>query len=531
MAEVPASGPPPSGRRRRAGARRSIAGLPPRAGRGGGGRDGGVRQTPWVQPELLYEPVRLLADEQVEDIHRASLDVLARTGIELQDAESIALLAAEGCTVDRTDNRVRFDSAFVEAKLSQAPKTFTFRARNPARSLHIGGRSIVFSPVGGPAFLSTLDKGRHPGSIAEVGDFVRLVQSLNTIHTAAYGFVPMDLPAESRHLDIMLALTTLSDKAIGCTALGQTRVMDEIAMMRLLFDEDEETFARSPSLSGIINTNSPLKLDGEMAQGLLTLARNGQVVIATPFTLAGAMSPVTLAGALVQQNAEALAMIALAQTARPGAPVIYGAFTSNVDMRSGAPAFGTPENVRAAFATGQIVRRYGLPYRSHVATVSAVADAQAAYESQMSLWGSVMGGANVIMPAAGWLESGLTTSFEKLIIDAESAQLVAGLMQPIATDTDSLAVAAIDEVGPGGHFFGISHTIERFETAFYSPMLSDWRNFESWQEAGSQDTAKRANAIWKQLLASYEPPPLDDAIRHALDDYVVRRKRDIAVAG
>ncbi|MEQ9173936.1 MAG: trimethylamine methyltransferase family protein [Alphaproteobacteria bacterium] len=523
---APATDNPASGRRRREGARRTVAGSPPRDGRGG--RGGAVRQAPWAQPELIYDPVRLLSDDQVEDIHQASLQVLARTGLEVQDSEAVGLLRAEGCTVDPANNRVRFDPAFIESKLALAPKSFTFRARDPAKSLHIGGRSIVFSPVGGPAFLSTLDKGRHPGSIAEVGDFVRLVQSLNAIHTAAYGCVPMVLPAESRHLDIMLALTTLSDKAIGCTALGRTRVMDEIAMMRILHGEDEAAFARSPSLSGIINTNSPLKLDGEMAQGLLTLARAGQVVIATPFTLAGAMSPVTLAGALVQQNAEALAMIALAQTARAGAPVIYGAFTSNVDMRSGAPAFGTPVNVRAAFATGQVVRRYGLPYRSHVATVSCAVDAQAAYESQMSLWGSVMGGANVIMPTAGWLESGLTTSFEKLIVDAESAQLVAGLMQPIATDTDSLAVAAIDEVGPGGHFFGVGHTIERYETAFYSPMLSDWRNFESWQEAGSEDAAKRANAIWHSLLAAYEPPALDDGIRDGLSDYVARRKRDLA---
>jgi trimethylamine--corrinoid protein Co-methyltransferase len=278
----------------------------------------------------------------------------------------------------------------------------------------------------------------------------------------------------------------------------------------------------------IVNTNSPLRLDGPMSDGLIEMATWGQPVVATPFTLAGAMTPVTLAGALAQQNAEALFMVALAQIVRPGTPMVYGGFTSNVDMRTGSPAFGTPEYVKAAIATGQLARRYGLPHRSSNVTGSVVVDAQAAYESQMSIWGSILGGASLLYQGAGWLEGGLTASFEKLILDAEMLQQMTEVLQPIAVDGAELGLEAIAEVGPGGHFFGTAHTLERFETAFYQPMLSDWRNFETWQEDGGRTATERANRIWKQLLAEYEPPPLAPAAVEELDAFVDRRKREIA---
>jgi trimethylamine--corrinoid protein Co-methyltransferase len=253
--------------------------------------------------------------------------------------------------------------------------------------------------------------------------------------------------------------------------------------------------------------------------------------VATPFTLAGAMTPATLAGALAQQNAEALFLIALAQIVRPGTPMVYGGFTSNVDMRTGSPAFGTPEYVKAAFATGQLARRYGLPHRSSNVTGSAVVDAQAAYESQMSIWGSVMGGASLLYQGAGWLEGGLTASFEKLILDAELLQQMAEVLVPFPVDEASLGLDAIAEVGPGGHFFGAAHTLERFETAFYQPMLSDWRNFETWQEDGERTATQRANRIWKQLLAEYQPPPLEAGAAEALDAFIERRKGEISRSG
>jgi trimethylamine--corrinoid protein Co-methyltransferase len=277
----------------------------------------------------------------------------------------------------------------------------------------------------------------------------------------------------------------------------------------------------------VINTNSPLRLDGPMSDGLIEMAIHGQPVVATPFTLAGAMSPVSIAGALAQQNAEALFMVTLAQLARAGAPVVYGAFTSNVDMRTGSPAFGTPESTKGAIASGQLARRYGLPWRSSNATASNVVDAQAAYESEMAVWGAVMGGVNLLYQGAGWLEGGLTASFEKLVLDAEILQMMAELCVPIPVDEDELAVAALAEVGPGGHFFAAPHTLERYETAFYRPLLSDWRNFETWQEDGARTATQRANRIWKQLLAESAPPPLDPPVAEALDAFVARRKREI----
>ena len=278
----------------------------------------------------------------------------------------------------------------------------------------------------------------------------------------------------------------------------------------------------------VINSNSPLRLDGPMSDGLIEMALHGQPVVVTPFTLAGAMTPVSLAGAIAQQNAEALFMVALAQLARPGAPVVYGGFTSNVDMRSGSPAFGTPEYVKAQLATGQMARRYGLPWRSSNVTASNVVDAQAAYESEMSVWGALMGGVNLLYQGAGWLEGGLTASFEKLIVDAEILQMMAETLVPFPVDEASLGFESIAEVGPGGHFFGTAHTLERYETAFYRPLVSDGRNFETWQEDGARTATERANRVWKQLLAEYEPPALDPAVAEALDAFVERRKREIA---
>jgi trimethylamine--corrinoid protein Co-methyltransferase len=295
-------------------------------------------------------------------------------------------------------------------------------------------------------------------------------------------------------------------------------------MAAIALGTDRDGLAAAPAVMAIINTNTPLTLDIPMAEGLIELAGAGQAVCVTPFTLAGAMAPATIAGALVLQNAEALAGITLTQLVRPGAPAIYGSFTSNVDMRSGSPAFGTPEFTRAAQASGQLARRYGLPFRSSNTTASNAVDAQAVYESSMSLWGAVMGGAHLVNHAAGWLEGGLTASFEKLIIDAEMLQMMAEYLKPIEVTDAEIGLDAITAVGPGGHFFASPHTMERYERAFYSPLVSDWRNFETWQEAGSVDATHRANRIWKQLLDQYEAPALDPAIDEALVDFVVRRR-------
>jgi len=473
--------------------------------------------------ERCYEPVRVLSDDHVEHIHSASLEVLRTTGVRVLDPAARGYLTSAGCTVD--DEIVRFDPGLIDDALRHAPSSFTLSARNPAHDLTVGGRSVVFSSVGGPAFASDLQRGRRPGSHALQQDFLRVVQALGVVHQEGGGpFEAMDLPPETRHLDLYHSQIRLLDKNWQGIALGRERAADSIDMVALSLGTDRDGLVDHPALLTIVNTNTPLTLDVPMAEGLIEYATAGQAVCVTPFTLAGAMAPATLAGALVVQNAEVLAVATLIQLVRPGAPVVYGSFTSNVDMRSGSPAFGTPEYTKAAQASGQLARRYGLPFRSSNTTAANVADAQAAYESAMSLWGAVMGGANLVNHAAGWLEGGLTASFEKLIIDAEMLQMIAEYLQPIVVDEDSLALDAIAAVGHGGHFFGSPHTMERYETAFYSPLVSDWRNFESWSEAGSADTLERANRVWRQLLAESESPPLDAAIDEALTDFVARRK-------
>ena len=338
-----------------------------------------------------------------------------------------------------------------------------------------------------------------------------------------YPVEPVDVHPNLRHLECIRDFITLTDKAFHAYSLGWGRIRDGIEMTRIGRGIDRERLLREPSVMTVINSSSPLRLDAPMAAGILEMSAAGQIVIMTPFTLAGAMAPVTVAGALAQQNAEALLGMALTQIVRKGAPVIYGGFTSNVDMKSGAPAFGTPEYMKAVLVGGQLARRYGVPYRSSNTNAANSVDSQSAYESVFSLWAVVMGHANLVKHAAGWLEGGLTASFEKLIIDTDNLQMVAEFLEPLVVDDATLGLDAIREVGPGGHFFGCEHTQARYRTAFYAPMVSDWRNFESWRDAGSPSTAQHANKIYKDMLAAYESPPLDAAIKDELDAFVAKR--------
>jgi trimethylamine--corrinoid protein Co-methyltransferase len=489
----------------------------------------GVRQLPWRRLVNPYRPIEILSADQVEAIHVASLRILDEIGMEVLGERALEALAGAGARVDRTTRMVRLDPAQVEALVAQAPSEFRLYARNPERDVVFGGTNVVFCAVGGPAFVSDLDRGRRPGNFADFVDYVRLIGALDVLHQEGGGpLEPTDLPVETRHLDEYRTFAVELDKTWHCLGTGATVVDDALEVAALIRGVDRDVLAREPSLITIINTNSPLRLDGPMSDGLIEMALHGQPVVATPFTLAGAMSPVSLAGAIAQQNAEALFLVALAQIVRPGAPMVYGAFTSNVDMRTGSPAFGTPESVKSQFASGQMARRYGLPWRSSNATASNVVDAQAAYEAEMAVWGAVMGGVNLLYQGAGWLEGGLTASYEKLIVDAEILQMISEVLQPMIVDEASLGFEAMVDVGPGGHFFGTAHTLERFETAFYEPMVSDWRNFETWQADGSRTATERANGIWKRLLAEAVPPSLDPAIVESLDAFVGRRKREIA---
>jgi trimethylamine---corrinoid protein Co-methyltransferase len=342
------------------------------------------------------------------------------------------------------------------------------------------------------------------------------------LHSTTPTVEPQDVPLHFRHLRTTRSSLVLSDKVPFLYARGRGVVADGFEMVRIANGIDEDAFAQRPYCWTNINTNSPRQLDVPMSVGIIDFARAGQVAIMTPFTLSGAMAPVTLAGALLLQHVEAIAAISLAQAVRPGAPVVYGAFTSNVDMKSGAPAFGTPEAVRAAIASGQLARHVGVPWRSQGASTSNTEDAQAGYETMMSMMGCLSGGANLVIHAAGWQEGGLTASMEKFVLDVEMLQMLAEAMLPIAVDDAELGIESIDEVGPGGHFFGTTHTLDRFETAFYQPEVFTRQNFGQWTEGGSVDAGGRATGVWRRWLAEYEEPHVDDAVRAALDDYVDR---------
>ena len=499
-----------------------------RGRRGGGGSErtvGAINQLPWREIVNPYRPFDILHDDQVERLHEASLTILESIGMEVLHAPTRDMLKREGADV--AGELVKFSREMIEDKIALAPSEFTLHARNPAHNVTIGGNRMVVTGVGGPPYVSDLEGGRRIGNFEDMCNFTRVLQSLNIVHQDGGGAVePQDLPGATRHLDMYRAMITLTDKTWSGYALGAERAEDAIEATRIALNCDRETLTAKPGTITIINTNSPLRFDIPMAEGMTAYVRCGQPVTITPFTLAGAMSPATIAGALAQQNAEALGVISIAQCIRPGTPVIYGGFTSNVDMKSGAPAFGTPEYAKAVLAGCQLARRYGIPYRTSNVNASNAVDAQAAYESEMSLWAAVTGQAHLLYQGAGWLEGGLVASFEKLILDAEMIQGMSEMLVPIEITDDTIGIEAMRDVGPGGHFFGTQHTLDRYETAFYNPILSDWRNYESWREAGAPDAATRAHGIWKQLLAEYVEPPLDPAVLEELDAFIARRKEE-----
>ena len=495
------------------------------ARRSAGGR---LPQTAWQTVSNPFAPWELLEPAQLEAIHLTSMRILEELGIELRSARARGLMRAAGAQVDDATGMVRLDRALVAQALATVPASFTLTPRNPERRLTFGRNHVNFGLVAGPPNVHDRERGRRPGNFRDYCDFIRLAQYFNAIHLIGNQVcAPVELPANSRHLDTYLANLRYSDRVYHCTAIGSGRALDGMRMMAIARGLTLEQMAASPGVITIISVNSPRRFDEAMAEGLMTMASHGQPVVITPFTLMGAMAPVSLAAALAQQNAEALFGVALAQAVRPGAPVMYGAFTSNVDLRSGAPAFGTPEHTKANIASGQLARRYGLPYRTSNASASNAADAQGVYETEMSLWGAILGGSNLVYHAAGWQEGGLTASFEKLVLDVEMLQMMIELLRPITVDEAELGFEAVRGVRPGGHFFGEPHTIERYRHAFYQPLVSSWQNYESWVSNGGQDALERASGIWKRALAEYEEPPMEASIREALQDYVARRRAEI----
>lgn len=482
---------------------------------------------PWAPPLLSDPPVEPLSPEGVQAIHGAAMAILRDTGIVFRHAGARETFARAGCRVEGMT--VRMDEAFVTEMVARAPGPFTITPRNPDRAITIGGRHLTFSGVASPPNVWDSQRGKRPGDREAFRDFLKLSQVFNCIHlTGGYPVEPVDLHPSVRHLDCLHDMLLLTDKVVHAYSLGPERIEDGMEMARIAAGVTADQFRARPHMFTNINSVSPLQHDEPMIDGALRCARRGQAVIVTPFTLAGAMAPVTLAGAVALSLAEALAAIALIQYDAPGAPVAFGTFTSNVDMKSGAPAFGTPEYMRATQMSGQMARFYGLPLRSSGVCTANIPDAQAAWETGNSLWAAVQSGTNLVYHAAGWLEGGLIASPEKFVLDCEIVQMIQRYLDPALTGTtaDDLALEAVAEVGPGGHYFGCAHTQARYQTAFYAPIASDWRNFEAWQAAGAEDSIARAHRTARGLIDGFQPPPMDEGRAEELAAYVARRKAE-----
>jgi len=438
------------------------------------------------------------------------------------------LAGQAGIEVDEAKELVRFDPGMVEETITSVPREFTIHARNPAHDLPIGGRHLSFSNVITPPYVSDLDQGKRMGNEQEFRDLLRLCQSLNALSfTYGYPVEPQDIDPDTRHLHAYRAQIELTDKVWRGYTMGDDRIRDAIEMARIARGISPQQLLREPSFIANVTTNSPLRIDEPMGDGLMIMAEHNQPVSITSFAMAGAIAPITIAGAIALQNAEILAAIVLNQLVRPGAPIIYGTFTTNVYMRTGAIAFGGPDLTISTLASGQLARRYGFPLKSSVTNGAKILDAQAGYETQGGLWTAVASGATVIAHACGWMESGLTVSREKMIIDAEMIQMMIHTMQPLQVDDDTLALDTVHEVGPGGQYFDCAHTLQRFKTEYYEPLVSDWEGLENWQEKGGKSSGERANEIWKKLMAQYQQPALEPAIKEELDAYVTQRQEQI----
>jgi len=505
-------------RRKRAGGR---AGMQVRAG------TAVIDQMPWRIPVNPDRPTEPLDADGVQRVHKTAMRILRDIGIEFLNPEAVAILKQAGCIV--TGTNVRMDEDFVMEMVARAPSTFTITPRNPDREIIMGGKHMIFVNVSSPPNSWDMERGKRSGDFETFKEFMKLTQYFNCIHVAGgYPVEPIDIHPSVRHLDCLYEKLTLTDKVVHAYSLGVERVEDVMEMVRIAGGLTEEEFQAKPRMYTNINSVSPLKHDFPMLDGAMRMARRGQPVVVTPFTLAGAMAPVTMSGAVALSIAEALAAVVLLQYINPGCPVAIGTFTSNVDMKSGAPAFGTPEYMRATQMTGQLVRFYGVPMRASGVCAANVPDGQAMWETSNSLWSAVQSGTNMVYHAAGWLEGGLIASPEKFIMDCEVLQMIQRYFEEatFATTEDDLAFDAIKEVGPNGHYFGVQHTQDRYQHAFYAPICSDWRNYEAWQIDGGLWTQERAHRIYKQIIAEFEAPAMNGDHQEELRQFVAKRKQE-----
>ena len=486
-----------------------------------------VRVTEYRRLVNPFPPMRVFSDDAVAHIHETALRMLEELGMRVLLPRARMIYRAAGATVDDDSLMVRIGRDLVAQALETTPRQVTAVAGAPERDLVFGGANIAFGAVGGAPHAMDLDKGKRPGTLEDFRVMTRLCQSYDVIHFLGGSPEAQDIATPLRHLEVTRVQLIESDKFPTIYSRGSPQVRDCFDLIKLARGlDDDDALRRKVYCKTVINTNSPLVLDIPMANGIIDFAEMAQLTVITPFCLSGAMAPITTAGALALQHAEALAAITLGQIVNPGAPMLYGSFSSNVDMKSGSPAFGTPEHVKALFGAGQLARHIEMPWRSGAGTASNAVDAQATYETQASLWGAIMAGSDMVLHAAGWMEGGLSASFEKLVVDVEMLQGFAELFLPVPATEDDIGFDAIAEVGPGGHFFSTEHTMSRYRTAFYEPLLSDWRNFGQWSEDGARTATERANAIWKRTLSEFEPPHLDIARREAIDTQVERRIRE-----
>ena len=467
----------------------------------------------------------VLSEEAMATLDKGWRKLMTEIGVEFMDSRALDLFKAAGQRVE--DHTVFLDPDFVLEQVAKAPAEFDVQARNPENNIHIGGDAMAFGAVYGPPFVRE-GEVRRDATMEDFRNFTKLAQSFPVLDSAG-GVIcePSDTPLDSRHLDMTYALQTLTDKVYMGNVVSGVNAADTIAMTSILFGS-REAIEETPATISLINCNSPLRWDDRMLEAQFEYSAANQPVVLTPFLLMGAMSPVTIPAALVQQITEALSGIALSQLIRPGAPVIFGSFLSNIDMQSGSPTFGTPESGLGLLCTGQIARHFGLPFRTGGGlTSSQVPDAQAGYEALMTMLPTFLAGANWVMHSAGWLEGGLVAGYEKFIIDIELLQMLQVEFTPLEIDEDSMAFGAHEEVGHGGHFLGAMHTMERFRTCFYRPLLSSSENYERWMRNGGKDAAVRAGEIYRKRLEEYEQPPLDDAVRQELEEYVIRRRKEL----
>jgi trimethylamine--corrinoid protein Co-methyltransferase len=481
----------------------------------------GITHLPHITRKIPLTEV--LSAEGLETIENNAETILEEIGIEFRDdAEALDLWKGAGADVE--GERVRLPRGLARSLIETAPSRFTQHARNPERNVEIGGDATVFAPVYGPPFIRSLDEGRRYATIEDFRNFVKLAYMTPAMHHSG-GTVcePVDIAVNKRHLDMVYSHIRYSDKPFMGSVTHPLRAEDSVAMAKIVFGAD--FVDENCVLINLINANSPMVYDATMLGALKVYARAGQATVVSPFILAGAMSPVTTAGTLSQLLAEALAGIAFTQLVRAGAPVVFGTFASSISLQSGAPTFGTPEPTLVLFAAAQLARRMGVPFRSGGSLcASKLADAQAAFESAQTLLPTLLAGVNFVLHSAGWLEGGLVSGYEKFVMDADQIAMMQVLSRGVDLSENGQAMDAIREVGPGSHYLGCAHTQANFETAFYRSTIADNNSFEQWEAEGSKDTAQRANALWKRMLAEYEAPGIDAGVDEALVAFITKKK-------